>query len=365
MESLVFANVSHRPVRTLVSILGVSVGVILVLMMTGLVRGMINDRVSRESKSGAEIIFRQSGSSPFAFNNAMPIPLTVVDQIRKIDGVAIVSPVGQFIQASSSGLGFFTADGIDYDSYTQISGMQIISGTPFQSDNDVIIDQQYSQSHKVGPGGTIKILDQQFRVAGIYAPENGFRVKLRLSKLQSLLSSGKHCSVIYIKCAHPEDQEAVARRISDAFPDNQIIFTRDLPQLYNDNFSAASTFLNVIVVVAVIVSTLTILLAMYTAVTERTREIGILKALGASNSFIVFLIEKEALVISVAGIVVGYLISLVARAGIMRSSILRIEFETHWLLFAFGVALFAGLLGSLYPAMRAARQDAVVALAYE
>src|SRR5262249_36832204 len=141
--------------------------------------------------------------------------------------------------------------------------------------------------------------------------------------------------------------------------------TRDLPQLYNDNFSAANTFLDVIVVVAVIVSTLTILLAMYTAVTERTREIGILKAMGASNGFIVFLIEKDALFISVCGIALGYLLSLGVRNGIMRSSVLKIEFEAHWLLFAFGAALFAGLLGALYPAMRAARQDAVVALAYE
>src|SRR5215467_3660517 len=178
MKSLVLANVSHRPVRTVVSILGVSVGVILVLLMTGLVRGMINDRVSREARSGAEIIFRQSGSSPFAFNNAMPIPLEVVDQISKIDGVAVVTPVGQFIQASSSGLGFFTADGIDYDSYKQISGMQIIDGTAFQSDNDVLIDQQYATSHKLKPGDSIPILDEQYRVAGIYGPENGFRVKL-------------------------------------------------------------------------------------------------------------------------------------------------------------------------------------------
>src|SRR5882757_1173233 len=145
MDSLVVANVSHRPVRTLVSIMGVSVGVILVLLMTGLVRGMMNDRVLRESKSGAEIIFRQSGASPFAFNSSMPIALTTVNEIGKIPGVEIATPVGQFIQAGSGGLGFFTADGIDYDSYSKISGMQIAVGTAFQNDNDIIIDQQYAK----------------------------------------------------------------------------------------------------------------------------------------------------------------------------------------------------------------------------
>ena len=365
MDSLVLANVSHRPVRTFVSILGVSVGVILVLLMTGLVRGMINDRVMRESNSGADIVFRQSGSSPFAFNNAMPIPLSDVDRIRQIQGVDTVSPVGQFIQASSTGLGFFTADGIDYDSYTKISGLGIVDGSGFQNDNDIIIDQQYARSHKLQPGDSTKILDEQFKVAGVYAPESGFRVKLRLTKLQSLLSAGKHCTVVYIKCTRPEEQAAVAQRIKDVFPDNQIIFTSDLPQLYNDNFSAANTFLTVIVIISVIVSTLTILLAMYTAITERTREIGILKALGASNSFIVFLIEKEALLISVSGILIGYLVSMAVRMAVMRFSTLKMEFEPRWLLFAVAVAAVAGTLGSLYPAIRAARQDAVIAFAYE
>ena len=365
MDSLVVANVSHRPIRTVVSILGVSVGVILVLLMTGLVRGMMNDRVVRESRSGAEIVFRQSGASPFAFNSAMPIPMADVDQIGQIPGISNVTPVGQFIQAGGGGLGFFTADGIDYDSYAKISGLQIVNGRAIESDQEVIVDEQYAKSHKLQPGDSVKIQDEQFKVAGVYAPESGFRVKLRLTKLQKMLGAGKHCTVIYIKCERKEDQEDVANRIRTAFPDNQIIFTRDLPQLYNDNFSAANTFLNVIVIVAVIVSTLTILLAMYTAVTERTREIGILKALGASNGFIVFLIEKEAFLISIAGVLVGYLISSVARALIMRSSTLRIEFEPRWLLFAIGIAMAAGILGSLYPAVRAAHKDAVVALAYE
>src|SRR6267154_1982188 len=152
MDSLVVANVSHRPIRTLVSIMGVSVGVILVLLMTGLVRGMMNDRVMRESRSGAEIIFRQSGASPFAFNSSMPIPLAAVDQIRQIPGVSNVTPVGQFIQAGGGGLGFFTADGIDYDSYTKISGLQIVNGRPYQSDQEIIVDEQYAKSHKLQPG---------------------------------------------------------------------------------------------------------------------------------------------------------------------------------------------------------------------
>jgi putative ABC transport system permease protein len=121
----------------------------------------------------------------------------------------------------------------------------------------------------------------------------------------------------------------------------------------------------VVVGVALVVSTLTILLAMYTSVTERTREIGILKALGASKPFIVFTIEKEALAISVFGVIAGYVIARLAQLYIVNATKLKIVFEPHWMIFTILVGLSAGLIGALYPAIRAAWQDAVVALNYE
>src|SRR5262249_5488988 len=122
----------------------------------------------------------------------------------------------------------------------------------------------------------------------------------------------------------------------------------------------------VLVGVAVFISTLVILLAMYTAISERTREIGVLKSLGASRSFIIWAIEKEALTISGLGLAIGYTIAVLVRILLIRFTTLRsIDFEINWMLITAAVGIIAGLLGALYPALRAARLDPVEALSYE
>jgi putative ABC transport system permease protein len=124
-------------------------------------------------------------------------------------------------------------------------------------------------------------------------------------------------------------------------------------------------FLRVLVVLAAIVSALVVMLAMYTTITERTREIGILKALGASRGYIVGIIEKEALLISLIGVVTGFVLSIITGALIHRANGLFFEYSWKWALTAAAIGLLGGALGALYPAMRASNLDAVEALAHE
>ena len=107
------------------------------------------------------------------------------------------------------------------------------------------------------------------------------------------------------------------------------------------------------------------MLAMYTTITERTREIGILKALGASRGYIIGLIEKEALLISGIGLVAGFLLSFVAGYLIQQFYGLIFEFSWSWALTAAAIGILGGGVGALYPAIRASNLDAVSALAYE
>jgi len=123
--------------------------------------------------------------------------------------------------------------------------------------------------------------------------------------------------------------------------------------------------LEVVVGVAATISVLVILLAMYTTVTERTRQIGILKSLGMSKIAIAWVIEQEAIIVSVLGVVVGVLLTMLAKLAVMRTTSLTIDIEPRWVLIALAVGLLGGSIGALYPALRAARQDAVEALSYE
>ena len=112
-------------------------------------------------------------------------------------------------------------------------------------------------------------------------------------------------------------------------------------------------------------SSLVILLGMYTTVTERTRQIGVLKSLGASRSWIAGEIQKEALTITLLGVLAGFIVSVAGKYAITRFTQLNVQLEAAWLLYALGLGLLSGLIGALYPALRAANQDAVKALAYE
>jgi putative ABC transport system permease protein len=100
-------------------------------------------------------------------------------------------------------------------------------------------------------------------------------------------------------------------------------------------------------------------------VTERTRQIGILKSLGMSNSKIAWVVEQEALVVSILGVSLGLALTFAARFALMRVSTLSVEIEPRWVLFSLMIGLVGVTIGALYPALRAARQDAVEALSYE
>jgi len=106
--------------------------------------------------------------------------------------------------------------------------------------------------------------------------------------------------------------------------------------------------------------------AMYTAVMERTREIGILKSIGASKGYIVNVILRETILLALAGIAVGITVSLLARLGIEhRWPLVHIDKSNEWMLRATLIALVGATLGALYPAYKAAQKDPIDALAYE
>ena len=365
MDSLVISNLRQRPTRTLVSVAGVALGVILIIINTGLVRGMLNDRIKRERSLGAEILFTRSGSSGLSPSSGTPVDVRYADRVAHIRGVRAVSPVARHIQSGSSGIGIEQVDGIDFKSYAAISGLRIVEGRVFQSDDEVIIDYVKAHNSKAGVGGEIQVFGKKLKVAGIYLPESGARIKMSLEAMQRALGAPNKCSFIMIKCADPDQQVEVQQRINAELPNNTVQLTREIATGFERAIPGLDGFVKAVLVLSTVVSTLVILLAMYTTITERTREIGILKSLGASKRYIIGVIEKEAVAISLIGVVVGLLAALAAGWGIERATSLQLEYRWTWVLIAALIGLAAGAIGALYPAVRAANQDPVKALAYE
>jgi len=365
MDSLVFSNIAHRPARTAVSILGTAVGVLLIIFTVGLAHGVLHERGRRESNIGAELMVRASGTLGFGGSSPFRLPVSRAAEIAAMPGVRAASPLGQAFDKSDTGFGSRLIDGIEFDQYASIAGLTIREGRKLGSGDEAIIDPVWKQERNAALGETVQLFERPFKIVGIYEPPGGGRIKIPLSTMQEQEGGEGRTSAILVACVDPAKQDDIAALIRQRFPEDQIIFTRDLPEIYASGVPALNVFIKVVVGVAASISMLVILLAMYTTVTERTRQIGILKSLGMSKSAIAWVIEQEALLVSFLGVAVGVLLTMAARFAIMRVTALTVEIEPRWVIVSLIVGLVGGSIGALYPALRAARQDAVEALSYE
>lgn len=367
MDSLVFSNMLHRPARTFVSVMGIAVGVLLIVFTVGLANGTIREQASRDANVGAELFFRASGMIGLSGADAFRMQASIVDEIKTVEGVRAAVAIGQnSVDASDNNTGKRTIDGVKFEEYAAISGLKLIEGRAFNDRADeAIIDTGWQRQKKLKVGDSIPIYERPFTIVGTYEPAGGARIKIPLATMQKQLGAeGKVASVlISIEKGHTVDQ--VGQRLQERFPENQVIRTEDLEELYMAGFPAMNIFLNVFIGIAAIISALVILLTMYTTVTERTRQIGIMKSLGMSNGKIAWTITQEALLISFFGIITGILLTVVARYGLNLITTLEVEISPLVLFIVLLVGLIGGAIGGLYPALRAARLDAVEALSYE
>jgi putative ABC transport system permease protein len=358
MDSLVLSNILYRKTRTITTMAGVALGVVLVVLTVGIAHGFLRDQGRRNAAVTAEIMMGPPGTVfGLSLNPTLSLPMDMIDKLRSIEGVRDVVPVGQNLSGHM-------IDGVDYESFTRVSDARVIEGRPIRSGDEAMIDRIQQRQRNLKVGGEMEIFGRPFRVVGIYEPESLARIKVPLATMQQYLSRPL-CSMLLVKLADPSRQEEVTSRIKELFPDNSAMLTRDLPIVIARGTPALQTFLRVVVALSIIVSSLVILLTMYTTVTERTRQIGVLKSLGASKAWIAGEIEKEALLISALGVLSGSLLAVAGKYAIVRLTPISVELEPLWFFYALALGLLAGALGSLYPALRAANQDPVTALAYE
>jgi putative ABC transport system permease protein len=391
MDSLIAANLRQRPLRTAISVIGVALGVVLVVLTVGLARGMTRDAAQRQGNVEAELrmyppgaislssnpLMLRSGYADAILNGVNP---TAEDPDLKpkppVPGVIATTPVGEWIQSSDGGLGFELIDGIDYESFVKTSQLKIVKGrglgdgrTP-ESEYEAIVDPFYAANtmqdgKPIDVGSKIKVLNNWLTIVGIYEPSQLARVKIPLATLQQLLGGVNNCTLVMIRVEKPEMTDSVLKTLKETYPGYNFIRTSDLPELFSRSSKPVEVFLDVVIGLALVISTLVILLAMYTTIIERTREIGILKSLGASKPFIVSVIEKEAALISALGVAVGFVASVIGKYGIEAATRLRIDLLPRWLLISAAIGVLGGVVGALYPAMRAANLDPLEALSYE
>jgi putative ABC transport system permease protein len=364
IQKLVWENVKHRPLRTVLSALLIAIPVTLVLTLAGLSKGMIDDNNRRTKGIGADILIRPKGSSLYSLGSA-PIPEGVVALVRKQPHVALATG----IVVQSLGNPFASAAGIDLNAFNQMSGgLDYVAGGPFRGQQEMIVDEFYAQQNKIHAGDTIPLWSQNWRVAGIVKPGKLNRVFLDLRRLQELTSNTGNVSIIYVKVDEGSNIDPVLGQLKALLP-GYPIFSMDeaTSAVTYNNVPYLSRFTNVMVGISIFIGFAVVCLSMYMAVLQRTREIGILKSLGASRWYVINIILREAVLLALAGTVMGIGMSYGAK-WLLQTFVpasLPPAVDPSWWPTAAIIALAGAVLGALYPGLRAARMDPIEALSYE
>jgi putative ABC transport system permease protein len=365
MLELIFANLRVRPFRTLISIIGVALGVILVVLFTGLARGMTNDMTKRAANWKAEIVFTRPGGMDMTSSNAA-VNVQYAQKLLEIEGVHSTVPVIRYITSDGNGRwGIRQLDGVDWQPFADMNGMSLVEGRAPAAIDEIIVDERQIENEQLKVGDAYELFGgKKYKIVGVFTPPSGARVKMSLAAMQDALQTDK-CTYILVKVDEGADAEVVAARINNVLPGNKINLTRDLVIDAQERIPGLNTFLRVLVLLGAFVSTVFVLLSMYTTITERRKEIGILKSLGASKTFIISTIEGEAFLIGIFGMAAGLLIAYIASSLIGRQFGLAFEFSTGWILAATAIAILGSLAGALYPAWRASNIDPVEVMVNE
>jgi putative ABC transport system permease protein len=250
-------------------------------------------------------------------------------------------------------------------------GLRFLAGGPPQAPDDLIVDNYYAEQNKLHVGSMVKLVNHNWRVCGIVQGGVLGHLIVQLPTLQRLTGNANppRISQILVKLDDSALTPQIVNQLNTLLKGNlKAISMRDLQSQFSvNNIPQLRGFIAVITAMAVVVGFLVVFLSMYTAVIERTREIGILKALGAKPVTILDILVREAVVLALVGCLIGILLSFASKGlitGLMPAS-LRVVDVPDWWPYSAAIALGGALLGAIYPGFKAARQDAIEALAYE
>jgi putative ABC transport system permease protein len=361
---IILAGLRARPVRTCVTILAVALQVSLILVMVGLTTGTADEIGRRVSGVGADIVFQPPDADVLLAASGASLDPAMESKIASVEGVKSVTPV--LVRTNIKKFTMFF--GIEPRTFDDVSGGLVYKkGKVFSGPDEVVIDDIFAKDKHLDVGDDLELQNHHFKVSGIVENGKGVRIFMELAKAQELNSTPNAVSIFFVKLKDSSDINGAIEKMKAEIPGYEI---RNGPEyaalMTGANIPGFDAVNQVIVFVALCIGVLVIFLSMYTTIMERTREIGILRSLGASKTFIVTMIMKEAMLICLIGIVVGTLGSFVI-VHVARSFFPTMAFliSDRWMFYAALSAMLSGVIGSLHPSLKAASQDPVEAFAYE
>jgi len=365
MGELILRNLLHRPMRTLIALTGIGFEVMLIITIVGLTSGLLTETAKRIEGIGADIMLQPPAASPILSFSGAPMPAKIGEKVAELKYVQAVAPA--LLQFNSSGA-VETIWGIDKDSFNAVSGgFVFIAGHDMEGPDDLLVDDWAAKAKKLKMGDTYNVLNHDWHVAGIVEHGKGSRLFVPLATLQELSAARDKASIFLVKCTRPEHNEDVMGEMRQLLPNYTVRPLKDfLSLMTSTNIPGLNSFINAMIALAVCIGLLVIFLTMYTSVVERTRDIGVLKSLGANHWFVIRSLLSESAALCLLGVAAGVGLSYLVRAGFLwKFPTLSILITPEWIFNAGLIALAGAMLGATYPAWMASRKDAMEALSYD
>ena len=363
----ILKNPFRRKNSAILAIVGIAIGIIVIVALGGITDGLVNTFEETVHAGGADfsISGKETGDSAYGTNT---IDANWTDKIANVSGVEEAYPI--YVVLTSVGDDYMnTLIGIDPEG-TTLADISMNEGRIMKDNaSEAILGEIYAEDNDYHLGDTIKISGEEFEIVGIY--ETGDQsmaggVFTSISKVGDLMDDTDSISNIYVKVNKGEDPQAVADRIDDLYGDDIATVTSVMEmQQMGDmlNMLQASTW--AISLLAIVVGGLGIINTMLMSVFERTREIGVLKAVGWSNRKILTMIVGESLVITIVSAIIGSVIGFAACTLLGPQMGISPLFTPKIFIQAFAIAIVVGIIGGLYPAIKAVKLPPTEALRYE
>jgi ABC-type antimicrobial peptide transport system permease subunit len=355
----------QRTTRTLLTLgaIGITVGGIMAL--EAIVRGM--EGMIGSLGGDAEIMIRQAGIADTGYST---IDQRVGDKIALLPEVESVSGMLFTATFDPAAGALFIIQGLAPHEY-RIQRLNVVQGEKLTSNHQMLLGRIMADGMNKSVGDTIEVGGYRYRVVGIYESASAWMEMggvITLRDIQTFVGKPHKVSMYMVKLNDPAEAEAVAETINAQFPEIHASLTGEFAQQMPD-MEAMDAMMAAISFLAVFVGGVGVMNTMLMAVLERTREIGVLRALGWRRRRILGMILQEAVLLGVLGGIVGILIALglglLFAKTPMVGEMLTPVWEYDIFLRAITIALFLGVLGGIYPAIRATRLQPVEALRYE
>jgi len=386
--SLVVKNPFRNKTRSSLAIVGIAIGIMVIVALGMITGGLENSTQSTLKAGSAEITVNQAGSSNT--ESGQTINQTYVNDLLSISGVKTTAGIlrasntstggssvssAQSASTQSGGFGGLSIIGVDSDKLSLL-GVDSVNGTEFtnNSTNEVIIGKTEAESLNKTVGDTINLFGQNFTIKGTFETgsfmtDNG--IMMPLSTLQNLTSNQNKVSSVLVKVTDNANVTTVSNTIQDTYPNQLTTSTAaDQANRINQGLGFINTASWAISLLAIFIGAVGVINTMIMTVYERTREIGVLKAVGWKDTRILSMILGESIVLTLLAFVAGTLIAVVGVEVLLTlvpsvGNVITPSFSIYIFLRAFAVALVVGIIGGLYPAYRASRLSPTEALRYE